>query len=103
MSNEDFFNLKIYCWECENKDCNFYARNKDSNDRYGCVRRVPEELYQEYIHQYFEEWPFARMLSLENERLCYLKTIDVLYKVYEMPMVHLLGKKGQVLKGNTRK
>ena len=50
--------LKLTCATCDNPDCKIGPKCASADSLVGCIRRVPEDVYEQYIHYMEEVIPF---------------------------------------------
>lgn len=58
MDYSDQIILKLTCATCDNPECEIGPRYVSVDSLVGCTRRVPESIYEKYIHYMKEVIPF---------------------------------------------
>lgn len=90
--------VKLQCGECENIDCPIARRYIPEDSQEGCVRKIEDDLYVEYIHYLEEVAPFMYSnTTKEYQCRIYQEIIEVLAKAYDSPAVQKTNPRGKVI------
>lgn len=97
--DEDFYKIiTLECVNCENCHCRAMPCGKYVEENQGCQRKIPEDLYIDYENLYKEQFPFYRQLpSQKSQDKLYKELMDMFYKIYDYPIVHMVGKSGKIV------
>lgn len=88
--------IKLQCNQCENDSCCYSKKYIAENSLEGCTRKVDEDMEIEYFHLINEVAPFMYMkTSKEYQNKTYKEIIDLLFKIYSMPIGVKLDKNGK--------
>lgn len=88
--------ITLRCIDCENIECKDSKKYIPIDSLYGCTRKIPESLYEEYYHYMEEIIPFMyTKTTKEYQTSTYKKIIDLLYKIYSCPIGQLLNYSGK--------
>ena len=98
--HDDEVILKLTCFNCDNPDCDKTSKSISIEDLTGCLRWVPEDIYEQYIHYMTEVIPFWHLYNEEYINDSYIKIYNFLQKIYkDYPIEHLLNRKGKIIGG----
>lgn len=98
MDQEEQVILKLTCATCDNPNCKVGPKYAPAESLMGCTRRVPENIYEQYIHYMKEVIPFWHLYKLDFINKSYFEIYDFLQKIYKnYPIEHKLDKKGKVI------
>ena len=92
--------LKLTCATCENSECEIGPKYIAADSLTGCVRWVPEEIYEQYIHYMEEIVHFWHLYKLDYIDKYYFKIYNFLQEIYKKyPILKRVDKQGKVIGG----
>ena len=98
LSHEGKAILKLKCSTCDNLLCEVGPKYVSSNSSAGCLRWVPEEVFDKYIHYMYEVMPFWYLYKAEQVNQSYNEISDFLANLYKnYPIEKILDEKGKVI------
>ena len=97
MSVDDKIKVKLKCSECEYVECKVGCGVPFVLE--GCVREVDLNFFVEYQSKVLENAPFIyKIKSKKGQDIAYKNVIDILYELYQKPLVFLIDEKGKIKK-----
>ena len=97
MSVDDKIKVQLKCSECEYVECKVGCGVPFGLE--GCVREVDLNFFVEYQSKVLENAPFIyKIKSKKGQDIAYKNVIDILYELYQKPLVFLIDEKGKIKK-----
>ena len=98
--DQDQVILKLTCAICDNPECKVGPKYVPADSLVGCIRRVPEEVYEQYIHYTKEVIPFWHLYKPNFVNESYFEIYNFLQEIYKKyPIINKVDKKGKVIGG----